>query len=66
MLEKIKGGTLIFFPSDFKCPKIKGKYLIIEGGAVPDNKNGKSQIWCLFRGGAVPVDLSGSVFLNKI
>ena len=58
---KNQRGDPYFFSSDFSFPKIKGKYLIIEGGAVPDNKNGKSQIWCLFRGGlfrggAVPVD----------
>ena len=53
---KNQRGDPYFFPSKFSCPKLKGKYLTIEGGAVPDNKNGKSQIWCLFRG-AVPVDL---------
>ena len=37
-------GDTYFFPSKFSFPKMEGKYLTIEGGAVPDNKNGKSQI----------------------
>ena len=64
-VRKNQRGLPFFFSSNFCSPKIRRKYPLIEGGAVPDNKNGKRHILCLIRGGcsegkgAVPVDFYG-------
>ena len=53
-LEKVKGGTLIFFTIQTLRSEIKGKCHTIEGGAVPDVQYRKIMILPLIRGGLFP------------
>ena len=50
-LEKVKGGTLIFFTIQTLRSEIKGNCHTIEGGAVPDVQYRKIMILPLIRGG---------------